>query len=250
MTRARIILVLVLAVTGLAGCTTTPEMEANNDPFEPVNRVVFDVNHTVQKYIEVPVGVAYTAITPKPLQRGIHNALLNLALPVTFANDILQGKPDRALQTLYRFGINSTFGLGGLFDVAGDHGVPAHTEDLGQTFGVWGIDEGPYLVVPLIGPTEPRDLAGNFAQAYLDPLFYMDFSGRNALLVGRHLGGLVDGTARSVKEIRNLDRSFVDPYAATRNLFRQHRNAEIRDGAVEANLPEITPELILDTGRK
>jgi phospholipid-binding lipoprotein MlaA len=137
-----------------------------------------------------------------------------------------------------------------LFDVAGDHGVPPHTEDLGQTFGVWGIDEGPYIVLPLIGPSTPRDTVGNFADAYLDPLFYADFSGRNALLVGRHLGGLVDGTARAVKEIRNLDKSFADPYAATRSLYRQHRNAEIRDGATDPNLPEITPELILDNGRQ
>ncbi len=250
MTKFHFLPALLLAAVALSGCATTPEEDANNDPFEPVNRVVFDVNHVVDQYVVLPVGEAYNAVVPKPVRHGVHNALLNLSLPVTFANDLLQGNPDRALQTFYRFGVNSTLGLGGLFDVASDSGVPAHTEDLGQTFGVYGVGEGPYLVLPLIGPSPPRDLVGHFGDAFLDPLFYMQFNGRHGLLVGRHLTGLVDGTAQSVDQIKNMDNS-VDPYAVMRSAYRQHRNNEIRNGEPDTqNLPEITPELILDKGRQ
>jgi phospholipid-binding lipoprotein MlaA len=232
----------IFLAVALGGCATTEEQKANNDPFEPVNRVAFKVNHFIDKYVGVPVAEVYVHIVPKPARRGIHNALLNLSIPVTFGNDILQGSPDRALQSFYRFGVNSTLGIGGLFDIASNAGVPGHTEDFGQTLGVYGLGEGPYLVLPLIGPAPPRDLAGHFVDTFLDPLYYMDFHGRHALLVGRHAAGLVDSRAGAINEIKMLDNS-LDPYVAARSAYRQHRENEINNGVPDAaHLPDITNE--------
>jgi phospholipid-binding lipoprotein MlaA len=236
-----LIAVVLSCATALGGCATTQEEKDNNDPIEPVNRVMFDVNFAITRYVGVPVASVYTAVVPKPVRLGVHNALNNLSAPVTFGNDVLQVQPKRALQTFYRFGLNSTLGLGGFFDVASSlGGVPRHTEDFGQTLGYYGVGEGPYLVLPLVGPSPPRDLAGHFADAFLDPLYYLDFSGRHALLVGRHIAGLVDGQAQSADAVKQIEAS-ADPYAAARSAYRQHRDAEIRNGEPDvSHLPDIT----------
>jgi phospholipid-binding lipoprotein MlaA len=239
MATRRFLALLILAGAALGGCATTDEAKTNNDPFEPVNRVMFTANHYVDKYVGVPVAEVYVHVIPKPARRGIHNVLLNLGSPVTLGNDILQGSPDRALQTFYRFGVNSTLGIGGLFDIASASGVPGHSEDFGQTLGVYGVGEGPYLVLPLVGPSPPRDLAGHFVDVFMDPLYYMDFNGRHALLVGRHAAGLVDGRAQAITEIKMLDNS-LDPYVAARSAYRQHRDNEIRNGVPDvSHLPDI-----------
>lgn len=236
----RPIIAVVLACAALGGCATTQEQKDNNDPFEPVNRVMFDVNYKVEKYVGVPVAEVYVHVMPAPVRRGLHNALNNLASPVTLGNDILQGSPHRALQTFYRFGLNSTLGVGGLWDVASKFGVPPHSEDFGQTLGYYGMGEGPFVVLPLVGAAPPRDFGGHFIDVFMDPLYYMDFSGRHALLVGRHAVGLVDGQVQSIEAIKQLDSS-ADPYAVARSAYRQHRNSEIRNGEPDlAHLPDIT----------
>jgi phospholipid-binding lipoprotein MlaA len=250
MKRMQYLLAVVLGACMLGGCATTPEAEANNDPFEPVNRVVFDVNHVVDKYVAVPVGEVYSSVTPKPVRTGVHNVLINLSLPVTFVNDILQGNPDRALQTFYRFGINSTLGLAGLFDIAKNvEGVQPHTEDLGQTLGVWGIGEGPYLVLPLIGPSNPRDFAGNFGDAYFDPFFYAEFEGRHAILVTRHTAGLVDGTVATIGNVKALETD-PDPYVLMRANYRKRRQDQIENVPNSQAVPVLTPEVLIDDARK
>lgn len=234
------LIAVALACAVLGGCATTAEQKENNDPFEPVNRVVFKVNFAVSKYVGVPVASVYTTIIPKPVRSGVHNALNNLASPVTFGNDILQGAPRRAAETLYRFTLNTTLGVGGLFDIAARTGVRRHVEDFGQTLGHYGVGEGPYLVLPLVGPAPPRDFGGHFVDVFMDPLYYLDFSGRHALLVGRHFAGLVDAQAEGASAIKQLDAS-ADPYAAARSAYRQHREAEIRNGAPDtSHLPDIT----------
>jgi phospholipid-binding lipoprotein MlaA len=236
----RLLTAAIFLCASLGGCATTPEQQENNDPFEPINRVMFDVNYKVEKYVGVPVAEVYVTIMPKPVRRGLHNALGNLSSPITLGNDILQGSPERALQTFYRFGINSTLGLGGLIDVASYAGVQGHTEDFGQTLGYYGMGEGPYLVLPLVGAAPPRDFGGHFVDVFMDPLYYMDFEGRHALLVGRHAAGLVDGQVQTIDAIKQLDAS-ADPYAAARSAYRMHRDAEIRNGAPDAaHLPDIT----------
>jgi phospholipid-binding lipoprotein MlaA len=238
---SRIRLVAVaLTCAVLGACATTPEQKENNDPFEPVNRVMFKVNFTIDKTLGVPVAAVYTRVIPKPVRHGIHNALNNLTEPVTFGNDILQGAPRRAAQTLYRFTINTTLGIGGLFDIAARNGVPRHVEDFGQTLGYYGVGEGPYLVLPLVGAAPPRDFGGHFIDVYMDPFYYLNFAGRHAILVGRHIAGVVDAQAEGANAIKQLDAS-ADPYAAARSAYRQHREAEIRNGQPDgSHLPDIT----------
>src|ERR1700732_5634928 len=171
---------LSLAVTLiLSGCAAQPntsqvesaaEQEDFNDPLEDTNRKIFDVNQVVDRNVLVPVAKAYRTVLPDPVRDSLRDFLRNLREPLIFANDALQGEFERAGQTFARFTLNSTLGVGGLIDVAGRWGeLPYHEDDLGLTFGVWGIPEGPYLVVPVLGPATPRDLGGQVAEGFGDP---------------------------------------------------------------------------------
>src|SRR6516164_6254126 len=163
----------------LCGCASRPETveqqtaafeEDFNDPFEDTNRAIFDFNQVVDRNVLVPVAKAYRSALPEPVRDSLRDFLRNLREPLIFANDALQGDFEHAGQTVARFTLNSTLGVGGLIDVAGRWGqLPYYEQDLGLTFGVWGIPEGPYLVVPLLGPSDPRDLAGQTAEGFGDP---------------------------------------------------------------------------------
>jgi phospholipid-binding lipoprotein MlaA len=155
----------------LAGCATPPpasdpealaEYRENNDPLEPANRAVQAFNEGLDRAVVKPVAIGYREYVPRPVRRGVRNVLNNLRGPVILFNDMLQGEPRRAGDTLGRFLLNSTFGVAGIFDVAEAwFGVSRHTEDFGQTLAVWGVGEGPFLFLPLAGPTNLRDLAGS-----------------------------------------------------------------------------------------
>ncbi|MDE2183216.1 MAG: VacJ family lipoprotein [Alphaproteobacteria bacterium] len=228
------LLVLAFAVIGLsaAGCTTShdPEAVAQNDPYEPTNRAIFDFNMKIDNAVAKPVAKFYNHAVPQPARTGIHNFLTNLDKPVTLGNDVLQGSPDRAAETIGRFTVNSTVGLAGFVDVATMVGIPDHSEDFGQTLGVWGAGEGPYLVVPLLGPDPPRDLAGDVVDIFMDPLTYIRFHGADTWSVVRGGLNVLDMRARNVDTVEQIERSSIDFYATTRSLYRQYRNAEIRNG--------------------
>lgn len=161
----------------VSGCATRPQNqppgavaeEDFNDPLEDANRKIFDFNQVVDRHVLVPVAKGYRAALPQPIRETIRDFLNNLQGPLIFANDALQGDFGRAKQTVVRFVLNSTLGIGGLVDVAGRWGIPYHEQDLGITLGVWGVPAGPYLVVPILGPSDPRDLAAEFAEGYGDP---------------------------------------------------------------------------------
>ena len=169
--------VLLLAATVLAGCATPPtdpdELAAykeNNDPLEPMNRYFFEVNYGLDELLIKPVAAWYNLILPAPVEQGVHNFLVNLNSPVIFANDAMQGNGPRAGITAKRFLINSTLGVAGIFDVAANWwGLKHHDEDFGQTLAVWGVGEGPYLVAPVLGPSNPRDLTGVAVDGVMDP---------------------------------------------------------------------------------
>jgi phospholipid-binding lipoprotein MlaA len=234
-----VVFVLLTAIA-TAGCASTPESQANNDPLEPMNRAFFNANDKLDDAIALPVAKAYVKVVPQPVRTGVHNVIANLDAPVTLANDVLQGDFDRAAQSLFRFGINSTFGIGGLIDVGAVADVPAHTEDFGQTLGVYGVHEGPYLVLPLLGPSNPRDVIGEVADIFMDPLTYMRFHGRNALLISKEVLTVVDERAENIDNVKQIKDSAVDYYATTRSLYRQHRNSEISNGAAPTNdLPDL-----------
>lgn len=226
-----LILVLLFGACA-AGCTTSdPQALAQNDSLEPTNRAVFDFNIKLDDAVAKPVAKFYNSAVPAPAREGVHNVLTNLNAPVVLANDVLQGEGTRASQTAGRFVINSTIGLAGLIDVAAKMGIPGHSEDFGQTLAVWGSNEGSYLVLPLLGPKPPRDLVGMIVDTGIDPLTYAHFSGATAFMITRAGLGVLDERAANVENVEQIQRSSIDFYATVRSLYRQHRDAEIRNGA-------------------
>jgi phospholipid-binding lipoprotein MlaA len=222
----------------LGGCATTPGPE--NDPYESFNRKMFAVNETLDDNVALPAAKVYVHVFPEPARDGVHNVLTNLNSPVTLANDLLQGEAKRAVQTVGRCLVNTTIGLGGLIDVATPMGIPMHEEDFGETLAIWGAGEGPYLVLPFIGPSNPRDLAGRVVDIGFDPLTYAGMREKGWWMGSRQFLTLMDERSRNIDTMDELKRSSVDLYATLRSLYRQHRNAEIHGGKPDLqNLPNI-----------
>jgi phospholipid-binding lipoprotein MlaA len=235
----------LLTLALLAGCAARPdpndpdavaEFKQNNDPIEPFNRTMYSVHKGIDKVVLRPVAVAYRDVVPQPIRTGIRNILGNLRTPVILANDMLQGEPRRAGDTLGRFLINSTLGLGGIFDVAGSQfGVSGHSEDYGQTLAVWGVGEGAYLFVPILGPSNPRDLTGFGLGIAADPLTWVGQGVAVDALTGTRAGTTVVDTRESlIDALDAVDRESLDPYATLRSAYRQRRNAEIRNSVDRA----------------
>jgi len=215
----------------LAACSTpSAESVAQNDPWEKTNRDIFDFDVRVDKAVARPIAKGYRTVVPEPVRDGIHNALTNLNAPVVLANDVLQGDGDKAVNTAGRIVINSTVGIGGLIDVASKIGIPGHDNDFGITLGKNGIAEGSYLVLPFAGPAPPRDLLGIAVDQAFDPLTYVRFHGKDTWMVVRFSMGILDSRTSQLDAIESIERSSIDFYATTRNLYRQSRNAKINDG--------------------
>lgn len=216
-----------------------------NDPLEGVNRAILDFNEFVQALILRPVAEIYVLMIPDVARDAIRNALDNLRSPVVLANDLLQGEMDRAWDTTLRMVINSTVGVGGLVDVADQWGIKKHSEDLGQTFAVWGVGEGFYLVLPFFGPSNPRDAVGKFLDSFLDPLsHYADNTNREEISYTRTFLGGVDEFSRVMDDLQKLKETSVDYYAALRSVARQKREADIRNGTPKEGAP--VPDLKYD----
>ncbi len=199
------------------------------DPLEPLNRSIFKVNQAVDFIVIRPVAATYRQVVPDPLQEMVTNFLRNLATPVTLLNELLQGDLEGAEVAVTRFFLNSTVGVAGLVDIAG-YNTPelAHrSEDFGQTLGVWGVGDGPYLVLPLLGPSNLRDGAGRIVDSATDPLTYVD----EETFTWTRLGlTVVDARSRSLDALDEIERSSIDFYAAIRSLYWQNRRSEIFDG--------------------
>ena len=224
----------IFAAFSLSACTSAQsgaEANPNNDPNEATNRKIFEFDQELDRWTLKPTAVAYSKYVPEPIRHGAHNLLANLDLPKTFANDLLQAEPRRAGQTMARFTINSTLGVAGLFDVASGFGVPAHTEDFGQTLAVWGVGEGRFLVLPLFGPDPPRDVFGQAVDILFDPTVYIHMRQHPWWVIGRQYATFVDVRARNMETLEDIERNSLDYYATTRSLYRQYRASEIRNGA-------------------
>ena len=225
----------------LSACSTpSPEALAQHDPWEKTNRDVFAFDVWVEHHVAEPVDNGYRAVIPTPAREGIHNVTTNLHEPIVAANDALQGDGKKLVRTLGRIVINSTIGLGGLIDVAGKIGIPYHDNDFGVTLGQDGIAEGSYLVLPLIGPAPPRDLLGGFVDGFFDPLNYARFHGKDTWLFVR--GGLriLDTVDQQRDQFDSIERTSIDFYATTRNLYRQSRDARIRgEDTATQQLPDL-----------
>ena len=217
--------------------------ETVNDPLESLNRSIFEVNEGLQDVLLRPIAKFYNANVNLTVRQGISNFLDNLSSPVIFANDLLQGEFERALTTFGRAFINTTIGIVGFADVASKLGLERHDEDFGQTLAVYGMGEGFYLVLPIFGPSSPRDAIGKFViDSYLDPLgLWLDNTDRQNIEYTLAGAEGLDEYAGIVDELNQVKKTSVDYYAAVRSLYRQKRKTEINNGSI-FELPPI-PDL-------
>ncbi len=210
-----------------AGCASTPTVDdGNNDPLESVNRVVYDINDGLDRYLIRPIAEKYADYTPEPVREGITNFFGNLTYLDVILNSFLQGKVYQGFSDFGRFALNSTMGFGGFFDPATAWGIPKHDEDFGQTLGAWGMGEVAFIVLPLLGPSSVRDAPGLATSALLNPLFYI-----SSVVIGP-VGalGIVNTRANLLEATRVRDEAALDPYTFTREAFRQRRINAIYNG--------------------
>ena len=206
------------------------EIEDTNDPLEIPNRFIFAMNQTLDVAIFRPIAVLYRDLVPEYMRQRVHLFLRNLHEPVTLANDMLQGDWDRAGTTWDRFLLNSTGGVFGFWDVATDLGHPYHKEDFGQTLGVYGAGEGPYLMLPILGPSNVRDASGKVVDIFLDPFFYITReTDKEEWRLYRFAADGLDFRTRNLETLDEIERDALDFYARLRSLYRQKREAEIRN---------------------
>ena len=255
-TRISLMALLVVAAAGLPGCASAPkdssaraEFEKDNDPIAPFNRAMFAFNKQMDGMFLRPAAVVYKAVLPEPVQDGVHNFLANVRAPVVFANDVLQGEMDRAGNTAGRFVINTTVGVLGVWDAAAHFGIEGHSEDFGQTFAVWGAGEGFYVVLPFLGPSNPRDAAGLVVEFLVDPFnYWLRHENAEQWILVRSLVTGVDFRARNLKTIDELERTSLDYYVAIRSLYRQRRADAIGNGKATSTQP--APGISFEPGKK
>jgi phospholipid-binding lipoprotein MlaA len=234
----RMTLLAALLALPLFGCASRPpatdaagqtDFDQTNDPYEPANRFFYKVNDALDAVILKPAALAYVNVLPPAARTGVHNVLQNLNSPVLLANDMMQGSPRRSGDTFMRFLINSTAGVAGVFDVANDWGYPYHDTDFGITLALWGVSEGPFLYLPVLGPSNPRDAFGYGVDTGIDPLTYI---GQGAIVSDLRYGrfGLyaVDLRANLLGTISGIKKGALDPYATFRSLYRQNRASAIK----------------------
>jgi len=233
--RVFLYLLFGICACAMAGCTTSSEALKNNDPFEPMNRTFYVFDKKVEKYALLPVAGLYLNNVPKPVRTGIHNVLANAEEPVTIINDVLQLKMLEAGRMTVRLALNTTIGIGGIVDVAAKHNLANRPADFGQTLSRYGVDEGPFLVLPVIGPEPPRDLIGDAADLFLDPLTWLPdgwpLLDRVGLTTGVHIWDPYLTHARDMVLRGELEKGSVDPYATMRSTYRQIRADQINGGA-------------------
>ena len=216
---------------GAEDAASAAEARAVHDPWQPLNRGIFAFNEFADRYFIEPIAIGWDTVVPDPVQHGIDNFFRNVGTPRRIANDLLQGKPRKAGSDLGRFAINTSFGLLGFFDPAGAEGFPPADEDFGQTLGVWGVPPGPYLVLPLLGPSSPRDATGLAVETFvLSPeYYYIPFYVSYPLT-----GTRVVNTRSLVLETVRAERAAAfDFYAAVRSAHVQFRANQVRDRAEE-----------------
>jgi len=233
------LLAAFVVVLGLAACATRPPdsdpeavaaFEEANDPLEPFNRAMWDVNTFLDDYIARPITWFYRQIFPKPLRDIFTNVATNASTPITIVNALLQGNFERAGIATERLLVNSVLGVAGIADPASAWGIERVEEDLGQTLAVWGIGGEPYLVLPVIGPTNLRDAAGFAGDSLAEPVsLALDIADHRYPRIGWTAGGVIESRDRNWQQIDEV-RKARDPYVFARSAFRQNRTFEINNG--------------------
>jgi len=217
---------LIICAATLGGCATTGERHPG-DPFEPANRDVFALNQGLDRAALRPAARVYKESLPAWVQTSVSNFFANLSSPRTVLHSLLQGKPGEAGQETLRFFLNTTLGLGGLFDPAADANLPRHNEDLGQTLGTWGVPPGPFLMMPLLGPTTLRDLPSSIVDRFTEPLYWYS-GGSNARWTALGLS-VLDTRARLLPLDATLAKAY-DPSGFVRDACPQRRLYVVCDG--------------------
>ena len=247
------ILGLVLCCSGCAGVphdsAAGDDVDVENDPAEPVNRAIFKANVAADHAVMKPVAQAYVDHVPEGLQKGIHNIVQNLKEPAVAVNNALQGDVKHAWQSVERLAVNSTVGVAGVFDVAQQWGLPPHKADFGQTLAVWGVGEGPFVELPLLGPSNARDAVGTVVDMAMNPLTFVGGAPATYASVGTGGANAVDTRAQHLHDLDELERNSLDYYASLRSVYRQHRQAEIDaakqpappEGQVDISAPSTNP---------
>lgn len=211
----------------------TPDSDPSesNDPWEDVNRSVFAFNQDFDRFILRPITDTYRFLLPVPVQDSVHSFLNNVGSPLVFVNDVMQGEGSRAMDTLARFLINTTLGIGGLFDPASEvFHIDPHTEDFGQTLGTYGVSDSPYLVLPILGPSNLRDLTGRVVDFFIDPVSYwLRRQSLDGLMYTRLALDAVDKRNQNDKTIDQINGA-LDPYGFMRSAYRQNRRFHVENG--------------------
>lgn len=231
--RALAALTLLFAVAGCASLPEDPveraEVVALNDPFEPANRMMFAINEAVDTFILRPVAVLYRDFMPTFAKELLYNFTQNLTLPLTIINDLLQGEFDRAGVAAQRLFVNTVAGFGGFVDAATGLGLPHHEEDFGQTLATYDVVPGPYIVLPLLGPSSGRHTVGRVVDFAINPFSYLFASAPLEYTLVPRAVSIVDQRYRLLGPLDETKRTSFDYYATVRSLYRQRRNAAIRN---------------------
>lgn len=254
MTRMILTLCLICSTAFLQACATVDGKGDPNDPLEGFNRAMYSFNDGVDRYVLKPVARGYDAVTPAPVQKGVSNFFSNLDDVVVIVNDLLQFKFKRAARDTGRFLVNSTLGLFGLIDWASDMGLEKNNEDFGQTLGYWGVPEGPYVVLPFLGPSTLRDTGGLYVDtAYLDPVYnelHEDWpppSRENTDAVwGMTILKTIDTRAKLLKAEKIMDQAALDPYIFLREAYLQRRKNLVYDGNPPVEEPIFNESELFD----
>lgn len=223
----------------LSGCATPPpasdpdalaEYRETNDPLEPANRVVYAVNNGIDTVLLRPLAVAYRAVLPDTVRSHTHNVLANLGTPVQLFNDMLEARPRRAGDSFMRLIINSTVGIAGVFDVASGWGYPDHDSDGGITLALWGLPNGPYLFLPILGPSSPREATAFGVDYALNPFSWIGHGTTDKAIGYANIGiSALDARSAVLDDLDKITSQALDPYATIRSLYRQRRVSQIQD---------------------
>ena len=229
-----IISIVLLWCCSICSISVVADQAADVDPYQAVNQKIFSFNKFLDDHLARPVAKFYVAVTPDPVERGIANVFDNLKEVTNIVNDLLQGKFVQAANDSGRFAINSTLGIAGLFDVASLLSLKkSDGEDFGQTLGYWGVSEGPYIMLPFMGPSTLRDATSYFVDQLTDPIDYLDNSTDRAATTALS----VVNTRASLLEYDNLLTG--DSYILVRDVYLQRRAYQVNDGAVEDEFDDL-----------
>ncbi len=241
LSRFKFLALACASVVALSACGTATGSDID-DPAEGLNRAIFKFNDAVDEAVLEPVARGYRAGVPKPARTGVRNVLRNLESPTVVANNLLQGNLTGAGDATTRFVANTLLGFGGLVDVAGNEGVRYRDEDFGQTLGVWGVGNSPYLVLPILGPSSVRDATGMVVDGFTDPLnLWLMNTDREEWFFARVGVATIDRREELLDALADIKKNSIDHYAAIRSAYTQRRAAEITngDGGGDSSLPDI-----------